>query len=629
MRLAVILLAVGAVAVGAVGAPLRQSLSLDGGGWRLQLDPTDAKVATMAANGSKVDGPVQVPGAWAAQGFGEETASLHSQYFGVAFYSRTVVVPPSLRGRAGGNSLWLIVERPQRSVSVMAGSTFVGNHTGYLGKFEGEVTHCVSASSGSLSLNLTVDAKPGETDGLEGTADLVLDEGAIGGWGGIGGHVWLESRPKAWIVNPHIQHFVPASLDRATVNASVTVGGSGGASGLALRVTWVSATNTTVGQAHAACTSATVCGVPDTALSSPQLWSPRSPTLYSAQLELTDSSGETVYDSTTVTFGVKRFEIIPSTADTSPHFMLNGEYLYLHGYGDDAIYPMSISPPLNHTFYLERLKVARALGFNFVRHHTNILPDEYFHAASEVGMLIQAEFPMFGGRIGCDGGNLSCAKNPVYFEEWRTTILRLRNFPCVFDYTMTNEGPLLNHEFAMQLYNTAKALDPTRPVSTSDGIGDDGTSNHSNPYDWLTPGYEGGAMPLDNSHLYRPGNVSDRPFPQGFKLFNQPLVNHETGNIGSFPDVEAQIPRWTGGPMKPWWLTPVRDSLASRGLLGGNSSEEGGALWAARSNRMFVFAWKDRMEAMRKTEQLSGYEWWLLQDCASAPLDSYAPITQL
>ena len=81
--------------------------------------------------------------------------------------------------------------------------------------------------------------------------------------------------------------------------------------------------------------------------------------------------------------------------------------------------------------------------------------------------------------------------------------------------------------------------------------------------------------------------------------------------------------------MKPWWLTPVRDSLASRGLIGGNSSEEGGTLWSERSNRMFVFAWKDRIEAMRKTEQLSGYEWWLLQDCASTPPNSYALITQL
>ena len=350
-----------AAAVAAPEATTRSSLNLDGGGWTLELDPTDSNVRRMAANGFKVKGPVSVPGAWCAQGFGEETAALHSQYFGLAYYSRDVAVSPTLR--AAGRTLWLVVERPQRSVSVVAGGSFVGNHTGYLGKFEGDVTKMVS-SSGSLKLNLTLDAKPGPTDGLEGTSDDVLDEGAIGGWGGIGGHVRLESRPKAWIVNPHIRHDVPASLGSASVNASITIGGSGGGSGLSLRVVYKMAAtgNATVGQSHATCTSSNVCSVPDITVASPQLWSPHSPTLYTALLQLTDSSGATVYDSVAVRFGIKRLEIV------GYHFKLNNQFLYLHGYGDDSIYPMSISPPTNFSFYLDRLKVARSLGFNYVRH---------------------------------------------------------------------------------------------------------------------------------------------------------------------------------------------------------------------------------------------------------------------
>ena len=77
-------------------ASLRRSLSLDGTGWHLALDPTDEKVQKMAATGSKTHGPVSVPGAWAAQGFGEETAALRSQYFGVAIYTKTVTVPAAL-----------------------------------------------------------------------------------------------------------------------------------------------------------------------------------------------------------------------------------------------------------------------------------------------------------------------------------------------------------------------------------------------------------------------------------------------------------------------------------------------------------------------------------------------------
>eukprot|EP01052_Picozoa_sp_SAG31_P001085 SAG31_NODE_35_length_31836_cov_10.841352_4_plen_1036_part_00 len=634
----------GAAAAAAPQPAARQVLSLDGAGWTLQLDPSDPTVQKMVQDNCsactgctscttlKVGGPVSVPGAWAAQGFGQETAALKTQYFGLATYSRLVAVPAAFR--AAGRTVWLVVERPQRSVSVKANGKFVGNHTGYLGKFEGEVTQNIDlvADGGSLNLSLGVDAKQGPTDGLVGCSDFGPDGIPVRGWGGIGGHVRLESRSKAWIVDPHIQHGVPASLDSATINASITIGGSsGGGSGLSLRATYaIAATNTTVGQVHASCSSANVCNVPNIAVNAPQLWSPRSPVLHTALLQLVDSTG-TIYDSVTLRFGLKRFEIV------GIHWKLNGEWLYLHGYGDDSIYPMSIAPPLNFSFYLERLKIAKGLGFNYVRHHTNVLPDEYFAAACEVGIMVQAEFPMFGGRDGCSGATFACQKNAVYFEEWNATILRLRNHPCVFDYTMNNEGPLENHKFAMTLYNMAKELDPSRLVSTSDGISDDGNANHSasqgntsadNPFDFLTPGYEGGAMPLDNPGLFRPGNVSALPYPQGFRYFGQPLVNHETGNIGAFPDVEVQIPRWAHGPMKPWWLTSVRDSLASRGLLGSNASyaEDTGAIWAARSARMYMFAWKDRMEAMRKTKELSGYEWWLLQDfwtTSNGILDSY------
>ena len=51
--------------------------------------------------------------------------------------------------------------------------------------------------------------------------------------------------------------------------------------------------------------------------------------------------------------------------------------------GDDSIYPMFTSPPLNHSFYKGRLEFAHGLGMNFVRHHSHILPIEYFNAGEK------------------------------------------------------------------------------------------------------------------------------------------------------------------------------------------------------------------------------------------------------
>eukprot|EP01047_Picozoa_sp_COSAG01_P081982 COSAG01_NODE_16569_length_1224_cov_12.170667_2_plen_98_part_00 len=87
-------------------------------------------------------------------------------------------------------------------------------------------------------------------------------------------------------------------------------------------------------------------------------------------------------DAVGVRFGLRRLEVV------GYHWKLNGRWLYLHGYGDDSIYPMYVSPPLNFSFYKERLRFARSLGMNFVRHHSHILPIEYFDAACEVGMKL-------------------------------------------------------------------------------------------------------------------------------------------------------------------------------------------------------------------------------------------------
>ena len=73
--------------------------------------------------------------------------------------------------------------------------------------------------------------------------------------------------------------------------------------------------------------------------------------------------------------------------------LLNGKPLYLRGYGDDNIEVLTGFPPLAREVYLERLKQARSFGFNAVRFHSMTPPEEFFHAADEVGLLVMAELP--------------------------------------------------------------------------------------------------------------------------------------------------------------------------------------------------------------------------------------------
>jgi beta-galactosidase/beta-glucuronidase len=44
--------------------------------------------------------------------------------------------------------------------------------------------------------------------------------------------------------------------------------------------------------------------------------------------------------------------------------------------------------------YVQRLRLVKSYGFNFVRHHSAIMPPEYYEACDELGMLVSAEFPI-------------------------------------------------------------------------------------------------------------------------------------------------------------------------------------------------------------------------------------------
>jgi beta-galactosidase/beta-glucuronidase len=165
---------------GGTAAAAVQTMSLDGADWLLELNPADPAVLRMKAAGNKTKGPISVPGAWQAQGFGEETVALKNQYIGAATYSKTVAVPAPMVAK--GRSLWVVAERIERSAKLVVGKKLVAEHTGYLSRLEGDVSGLVGAG-GSLQLELIVNAtRDAGYDGLVGCNDLVMDGSIVGGW---------------------------------------------------------------------------------------------------------------------------------------------------------------------------------------------------------------------------------------------------------------------------------------------------------------------------------------------------------------------------------------------------------------------------------------------------------------
>lgn len=577
----------------------RLALSLDGT-WQFSLDPANPATQRLTSAGHAVSGEIRVPGAWQGQGYGEETATMKHQYEGVATYTQKVALPASFTDSTKYR-LYVVAERIQRSAKLFVGDTLVCEHMGYLSNLDCEVEASSIPSSdtgGMLSIRLMVNSTRAlGTDGLVGEEDLITDGTNFGGWGGLGGHVRLEARSNdGWMIDPWIRHAVADSFKTATLNATITVS-SVTKQPLVLRASFLDGKNKTVGNASSSCEfgaagqAVTSCSIPDIQVDSPALWSPRSPVQYTALLELVTASG-VVVDHQSVKFGIRRLDTI------GYHWKLNGLSLYLHGYGDDSIYPETVSPPLNRSLYASRLSFAKSLGMNFVRHHSHILPDEYFEAACEAGMLISAEFPIAYGGILAECPGTGC--DSFYESQWASAIRRLRNYPCVFDYTMNNEK-IAMHD-AQKLYAIAKGLDPTRPVNTADGVFSKGKGNPAgfeklmNPEDFRPVQFNLGQIPMGDPHQFQ--IIGTPPVP---------IINHEMGNFVTWPRLDDQISRFQHN-IKPYWLTPARDEIQKNGLLSEND------LWSRCSRELYLFCWKDAMEAVRKTEKISGYEWWLLQD---------------
>ena len=295
------------------------------------------------------------------------------------------------------------------------------------------------------------------------------------------------------------------------------------------------------------------------------------------------------------------------------HLLLNGKRIMLRGYGDDHIYPEEMAMPSDKELHLKRLRTIKSYGFNHVRHHSTIMPAEYYDACDEVGMIANAEFPIcytlfLPGTGATWKERVSKGTDPApgmetFRQQWAAAIRRHRNHPSILSWVMGNElwdGIPLRRDFQ----GIARDLDPGRLFVDSDGVwGDDFVVKGGNilkskkdrdTLDLYILSFNVFTNPLDNPGKY------ETPKPL------KPAISHEAGNYVTFsrPDLPDQFK----GNIKPFWLAAGRAKLEKLGLL----QETNG--WAEKSERLYLLLHKHELEALRKNPCMSGYHWWLFQD---------------
>ncbi len=578
----------------------RKTLNLDGT-WDFATDldsrgemekwfQPGAKLPAMPLPGyaPEANGKIRVPGIWDNQGYGTATDKVHHNFVGKGWYKRQIEIPRDWAGRR----VFLVITGVNRYAKVWIDDQLLGEHVGCLSIQEFELTKHVAPGK-TATITIQVDSRQRwEVDSIYGCSSL--NDYMDVAWGGIWGHVFLEARTDCWLSDLFVQ---PNVSESSCAAAAILNGNAGLPDGVMLEVfdkdgRHVADTTVKIETKLAAGQPVNV----KASLPGAAIWTPESPTLYKARLSL--MRGNDVLDVVESRFGLRQFTV------DGPYILLNGRRLMLRGYGDDHIYPKQMAMPSDKELHLAQLRLIKSYGFNFVRHHSAIMPPEYYDACDEVGMISTAEFPIgyhrFLPGVGCRWQSNSLSADPrpalaTFSREWTATIKQYRNHPSILAWVRGNElyEP---HPQRVEFQRIARELDPGRLYIDSDCAAFEilDPKNDRDTLDFYSVPFDEYTNPLDN--------------PAKFKMSRpkKPVISHESGNYITFsrPSLVDQFQH----NIKPFWLNTGKAKLEELGLLGEADR------WADKSERLYALCHKYNTEAMRHNPFISGYQWWLFQD---------------
>ena len=209
-----------------------------------------------------------------------------------------------------------------------------------------------------------------------------------------------------------------------------------------------------------------------TTVSSPGLWSPETPNMYSIYSVIMDN-GEVVDDMGSA-FGIRDIKY-----DVNKGFLLNGKHVKMNGVclHHDA---GSVGAAVPEAMWIRRLQLLKEMGCNAIRTSHNPVAPEFLDLCDRMGFLVMDEIfdEWKAGKVKYGYSN--------YFDQWSQHDLvgfihRDRNHPSVVMWSAGNEigeqKQEKGYEILRPLIETFHHEDPTRPVTTgNDNIAADNGS---------------------------------------------------------------------------------------------------------------------------------------------------------
>ena len=256
----------------------------------------------------------------------------------------------------------------------------------------------------------------------------------------------------------------------------------------------------------------------------PRLWSPEDPYLYNFKIVTESDSVESYFAIRTVDTRV---------VGGIPRLCLNGKPYFFHGLLDQGYWPDGIYTPASPQCYARDIMAMKKLGFNTLRKHIKVEPEEFYYQCDKLGMIVFQDMVNNGDyRFFRDTviptvriqkrRDKNMHKDPKtrqrFLQTMKETVEQLRNHPSILYWTVFNEG--WGQFDSDNVYGQLQALDHTRIIDTTSGWFrrkcSDVESLHIyfGPWNQIRPGkkplvlseFGGYTYPVEG-HLFNPDNA--------------------------------------------------------------------------------------------------------------------------
>lgn len=283
---------------------------------------------------------------------------------------------------------------------------------------------------------------------------------------GIWQTVWLEPVPTASISALKIT----PNLDTKTLKVTASLLGE--ASGAKVLITLLDGKKEVAQTTSAPNTEASL------SLSSPHVWTPEDPHLYSLKVALMkdgkalDSVGS---------YAAMRKISLGKDARGHNRILLNNQFVFQIGALDQGYWPDGIYTAPTDSALKFDIEAAKKFGFNLLRKHAKVEPERWYYWTDKLGVIVWQDMPQ------AFDDHLSAESKTQFETELRALIAGRHNHPSIVMWVPFNEG--WGQHDTPEVVSLIKSLDPSRLVSNASGWNDfkgvgDIVDTHAYPGPW-------------------------------------------------------------------------------------------------------------------------------------------------